>query len=254
MTTTAELHEIAARTTWPAGAAAVVAVVDVTPGGRLATGVPSGLGVESRYGAAFFDGLRRSPAIAWFPAQRDAFRLIDILRTGTALRFAPHSVAARQADSGGGGPEVDEPSGTAERGAVQSAGQVARRRQPSRRPVAAAAAHRPDDALTPPAEASVVERVGAEPGGPSCKACGRDLSSLPRSRTGQRRQTCDDACRQAFARGERAPLPGVVADDELTRLSRLSRSPQTGSGSAPTSGPDAQLFDLTYGAPAEGST
>lgn len=59
------------------------------------------------------------------------------------------------------------------------------------------------------------------PGRSFCKACGRDLAELPPSRSGQHRQTCDDACRQAYHRGQRAPIAGVVDAESIERLSRL---------------------------------
>jgi hypothetical protein len=83
--------------------------------------------------------------------------------------------------------------------------------------------------------------ASASPGPKRCAACGRDLSTLPPSRTGQRRRTCNDVCRQAFHRGQRAPIAGVVDTEPITRLSRLSQPSLTGLGRDPDPGRAAQL-------------
>lgn len=224
MTTIVELEAIAARAVWPAGATSVVALVEVTPGGRLANGSPSGIGSVTRFGAAYFDGRRRSAPIALFDQQRDAFQLIDLL-SGRTLRSAPRSVAPRS-----------QAEGPAERGAVRSV-------RPHRR----SNPRLPDVVGDPPSRdgrtTSQSVPTSGSPGAPIeapvagasrvlCKACGRDLTDLPLPRNGQRRRTCDDACRQAFHRGQRAPIPGVVAAEDLSRLSRLPRAITTGTGPA----------------------
>jgi hypothetical protein len=218
--TTAELERIARDVVAPGAATSVVAVVDVTPGGRLASGVPSGIGVETRYGAAFFDGLRKGPAIAWFPNQRDAYRLIELLDTGRALRSTPRSVAALTP-------------GSAERGVVQSAPAHPGALPPDGRRWVPGG----PKASRSPVDMPVDEDAGSEPGvnvdppgavapvvaGALCAACGTSLADFPPSRTGQKRKTCGDACRKAYQRGHRAPVPGVVAPDAVAALSRLPR-------------------------------
>ena len=188
--TIVELEAIAAQAVRPAGQYSVVAVVDHKPGGRLANGSPSGIGGETRYGAAWFDGLRRSKPIALFARQRDAFTLIDLL-TDRTLRSAPRSAAPRS-----------QAEGPAEGGAVRSA----RSHERSTPPLPDVA-----EVLTGARggrTASTTYPTPGSPGAPLCKARGRSLEDLPVARNGQRRQTCDDACRQAFHRGQRAPVSG----------------------------------------------
>lgn len=225
MTTTAELERIAERAIWPSGSTDVVGVVDVKPGGRLPNGSPSGIGGETRYGAAFFDGLRRSPAIAMFEKRTDADRLIRILKDGSTLRSGPRSVAA-----------LTE-AGSAERGSVPSARSQRRSSARSRGRSLdgiqrSDGAPMPQDAGSPGAPSSTAPQgpehaAGATRDGVRCKACGRSLAALPPSRNGQRRQTCNDACRQAYRRGHRAPVPGVVGVDAIAALSRPPRPLET---------------------------
>jgi hypothetical protein len=267
MTAIAELEQIArsARTA-RAGESDVVAIVDGAQGGRLSNGVPSGLGVTTRYGAAWFDGLRRSEAIAWFDDQADVYRLIGLLKAApTTTRSAPRLVAA---DRGTGR--------SAEEGAVQAAEPASPTSLPADAGVDATSTpdrRRPSGAGSPPGAIDPIERPGPEPlgvvpirsaaapgmtvapavhqadGDPAgsgraiaavaspgrsttCKACGREL---PPPRAGQHRQTCDAACRQAYSRGHRAPVAGVVDDESLTRLSHPSRA--SDAGSRPGEGP-----------------
>lgn len=69
---------------------------------------------------------------------------------------------------------------------------------------------------------------GVTPAGPTpagvrrCKACGMSLEGRGPGQ-GQPRQTCDDACRQAYRRGARAPEPGVVTPAAIEALSRLPK-------------------------------
>lgn len=218
--TTAELERIVRGAVWPAGSIDVVALVDVMPGGRLPNGSPSGIGVVTRFGAAFFDGLRQSPPIAMFDRQTDAHNLIRIMKGGTALGSAPRSVAARSQDAG-----------SAERGAVPSVEPLARRSKlatPSGPGIEAqgVAATRSADAPAVTAGARAGQSDGDPAGsgraiasaspGPTCKACGRPLPE-----SGRGRQTCDDACRQAFHRGQRYPFPAELAARSVADLSRL---------------------------------
>ena len=161
-------------------------------------------------------------------SQADCHRFGDIL-TGAALRPAPRSVAT---PSGG--------AGSAERGADRSA--VARGRSTSRQDPAAL------DVVSIRREPVDGAAVTSEPG--HCKACGRGIEAS-QSRTGQRRQTCDDACRQAYRRGQRAPLPGVVDDESIGRLSRLSRrSTAAHRGALTHRGRGGSQLALPGGAPA----
>lgn len=264
MTTAVELERIAAGAIPMIDATDVVAIVaQATPGGRLSNGSPSGLGVEVRYGAAWFDGIRRSEPIAMFERQRDAFALIDLL-TGRALRSAPRSVAAvseGRSSGEGRGPErphgqLDSVSRTPARGTRRLDGAARARAAGARAPGVNLEAPEtvgadPDGSLGQPSSiAGAADAVpGASRAGRFCKACGADLSARPPSRTGQTRMTCDDACRQAFHRGQRAPIPGVVDQDELTRLSRLSRPNETATGREDPAR-DPAGSQLALGAPA----
>ncbi len=201
-------------------------------------------------------------------AQRDCHRFYELL-SGGALRSAPRSVVA------------DNPGDSAERGAGPSVLLEGRSSPGSRwssgrnrRPTGTARAHM-DDAPSPgastptPRRAQTTARATGKvtaaptsdsglteapdpesPAPPACKACGADLSALPPSRTGQRRTTCNDACRQAYHRGQRAPIPGVVAAEDLERLSRLSRRSQTASAAGARTPPAADGDQLALGAPA----
>lgn len=77
--TDAELREIALAAVPPSGTMDCVAYVEHTPGGTLPNGTPNGLGGHTRYGAAWFDGLKTSEPFALFDNQKDAFRLINLV-------------------------------------------------------------------------------------------------------------------------------------------------------------------------------
>lgn len=77
--TDAELREIALAAVPPSGTLDCVAYVEHTPGGTLPNGTPNGLGGHTRYGAAWFDGLKTSAPIALFDDQKDAYRLINLI-------------------------------------------------------------------------------------------------------------------------------------------------------------------------------
>lgn|GEM_PF-5429675 len=260
MTAIAELEAIAANTVRSAGRT-VVLIEAGTTGERLPNGSFSGIGGTTRWGVAWFDGLRKSAPIALFERQHEAHVLADLLEHGSTLRSAPRSVAASLTG------------GSAERGAVPSADRLtaAARRSSSRTarrplaaglngdvvpatiagspgapldthaepgpepegvtPISSAAAAgvavadddgtpglRPDPTPTPnrvdqadgdPA-GSGRAIAQASPGSKSCAACGRSFANLPTSPMSPRRRTCSDACRQAYRRGHRAPVPGVV--------------------------------------------
>jgi len=165
-------------------------------------------------------------------SQADCHRFDDIL-TGASLRPAPRSVAA-----------VETRGRPAERGADRSLAPQDSLPRPGGR---GARASRLVDGE---ARSSGRNATVTSPG-PPCKACGADLSGLAPSRTGQRRQTCDDACRQAYRRGQRAPLPGVVDDESIGRLSRLSRRSTAAHRGAPTHrGRGGSQLVLPGGAPA----
>lgn len=77
--TTEELREIALAAVPPSGTLDCVAYVEHTPGGTLPNGTPNGLGGHTRFGAAWFDGLKTSEPIALFDNQKDAYRLIGMI-------------------------------------------------------------------------------------------------------------------------------------------------------------------------------
>lgn len=95
--TTVELERIARSQVPPVGATMAVATVDVTPGGRLSNGYPSGLGVRTTYGVAWLvEGRIRTRPFATFPRGEEAYRLVALIN-GTerrAPRSAPDPVAA----------------------------------------------------------------------------------------------------------------------------------------------------------------
>src|SRR5574337_962148 len=77
--TDAELREIALAAVPPSGTLDCVACVEHAPGGTLPNGAPNGLGGHTRYGAAWFDGLKTSEPFALFDDQKDAYRLIRVV-------------------------------------------------------------------------------------------------------------------------------------------------------------------------------
>jgi len=213
MTAVAELERIAANVVRPSGAFTVVIVEAGTTGERLPSGHFSGIGGTTAWGPAWFDGLRKSKPVHLFPTVKDARALAAILDgREPALRSSPHSVAAP--------PRSHAAAGPAERGEVPSVvpGTRAPRTPRSARlhDAVGTRAGSPASALS---EASVAEAPAV-----TCAACGRDMADLPPSRTGQLRKTCGDACRKAYQRGHRAPVPGVVAPEAVAALSRLPRA------------------------------
>lgn len=113
MTALAELERMASRVVAPGSSSDVVAIVDVEPGGRLQSGGPSGVVVEAdgtkraprtRYGAAWFDGLVKSP-IQWFDRASDAYTFIRILKgePSSSRRETPAAAVASIHPGGNGG-------------------------------------------------------------------------------------------------------------------------------------------------------
>jgi hypothetical protein len=263
MTTLAELQAIAARAIPTEGATDIVGVVDVSEGGKLSNGCPSGDDVVTRYGVAWFDGLSRSSPIAWFDQGSDARRLIALLKSGSAPGSGPRSQPSSGSrpdpqllDRGpvpGTDPAIGRPvvasalpgprpdAGIAvlglgsERagGAVQDAPPIDTHSRPGPEPLGVTpirSAAAPGATVAGAGGQADGDSAGSERAiaavaspGRTCKACGRGLDELPPSH--QLRQTCNDACRQAFKRGHRAPGAGVVDVDELARVSRLAGPP-----------------------------
>lgn len=80
MITDDEIRVMALEAVPPSGTLDVVARVEHTHGGKIAgTDLWSGIGGETRYGAAWFDGLKATPFGPDFENQRDAFKLINAL-------------------------------------------------------------------------------------------------------------------------------------------------------------------------------
>lgn len=236
MTTVVELERLARAAIPPVGMTDVCAVVDVEPCDRLTDDrSPSGLIVEpdgSRraprtwYGVAWVvDGRLKSKPIALLDRQADAFILIDLLRTGSSSRSARRSVAAVASAHRG---DVGPAEGRAVQADVEASAAdhpfPADARTAGDSGVAEAERDRSQKAL--PRERSGRSRPGLSPtqAGPTrrCKACGMSLEGRGPGQ-GQARQTCDDACRQAFRGGARAPEPGVVDEAFTARLSRLPK-------------------------------
>lgn len=228
---------------------AVCAVVDVEPSGRLADGSPSGYVVDAdgtrrqprtTYGAAWLiDGLRRSKPFATFDDAADLYAFLDLLQTGSTSRSRPRSVAGTGAHSvsgpaeGGRVPAADLRAvveAPADAGAVAHAAPAQRRRSgvrgasdaagsPPGIPSQETARSSPPELDAVPAGAVAVTAPAAR----TCKACGLSLEGRAIRTRGPLRETCDDACRQAYRRGARAPEAGVVTPAAIEVLSRIPK-------------------------------
>lgn len=193
-------------------------------------------------------GGRRDGAPVIRGNQRDCTIAYELL-TGRALRSAPRS-AAERIDVPGRSSLAGDPAGPAERGAVRSV-RSHERSNPSLPDVAGAdarggrTASATATASGPPGAHAGLAKQPAGPAPEPCKACGRDLSHLPTPKSKIRRQTCDDSCRQAYHRGERAPESGVVTPEAIARLSRLPGGPMnTVESEAPDPAPDVDQLAL----------
>lgn len=154
MTALAELEAIAANEVRPTGHVTVVLVEAGTTGDRLPNGSFSGIGGTTRYGPAWFDGLRKSAPIALFERQYEARVLADLLDHGSTLRTAPDSVAGAR-----------QHAGSVETGAVPSADDRIGRRRSSSRTLPRPLAEQPDG-VTPTDSTPPVERDAGSPGAP----------------------------------------------------------------------------------------
>jgi hypothetical protein len=190
--TTVELERIARDVVWPAGET-LVAVVEVEPCGRLTNGTPSGIVTDAdgtkrlprtRYGVAFFDGIRRSRPAAMLGSQRDTYRLMDILEGR-----APTSRGARNPLP-----------------AAVTGGQEPDRALPEA-PQSLTSAGRTGVGSDPRADASG-ERT---PGGASLRLCEGCDEPLPEGAR-PNRTTHDGACRVRAARRRAAAKAGGVDD------------------------------------------
>lgn len=216
--TTAELERLARSVIPPVGATALAAVVEAEPGGRLANGLPSGIGGRTRFGVAWqlFGRVVHSPAIALFDRQADARRFRDIL-DGRAPTSRP-------------GSDLAPALGSVEQGQAQAEAPVRVPALPST-----------------PAVATGPEPVAVMPATRRCAGCG---GPLPPGRHGQQRLTCSAACRQRARRRpaeERTSTPtdGGMALVTPSRASAVDPTPRGGPG-GPQVGADQVALDPAH--------
>lgn len=81
MPTQAEIDEVLATVVPPANTVDVMAIIVSEPGGTLPNGTPNGLGGRTRYGAAWFDGLKKGEPLGGllFDDPKEAYSFISAL-------------------------------------------------------------------------------------------------------------------------------------------------------------------------------